>query len=185
MFRRPAFVGSNVVAFVTYLGTFSIFFFTALYIQVVTGASAYQTALDFLPMAAGLVLASALTGPWVARAGARVPMVVGRLVAAAGLFATSAALGPHAGFAELGWALPIAGVGFGIALVPVASAALGVVPPERSGMAASATTTSRELGAVIGVAVLGAVRCRPRRLTCGHSEPRSGPPFPGVPDLLR
>lgn len=157
LLRRPAFVGANVVAFVTYFGTFSIFFFTALYIQVVTGASAYETALDFLPMAAGLILASVLTGPWVARVGARVPMVLGCLVAAVGVFATSAVLGPHAGFAELGWALPIAGIGFGIALVPVTSAALGVVPAERSGMAASATNTSRELGAVLGVAVLGAL----------------------------
>ena len=40
-------------------------------------------------------------------------------------------------------------------MVPVTAAALSAVPPERSGMAASATNTSREIGAVIGVAVLG------------------------------
>jgi EmrB/QacA subfamily drug resistance transporter len=156
-FRRPPFVGSNFVAFVAYFGTFSIFFFTALYLQVVVSASAYQTALDFLPMAAGLVIASAVTGPWVARSGARTPMVVGCLLAAGGILATSAVLGPHVGFSTLGWVLPIAGIGFGIALVPVTSAALTVVRPERSGMAASATNTSRELGAVIGVAVLGSL----------------------------
>lgn len=157
LLRRPTFVGSNLVAFVTYFGTFSIFFFTALYVQVVISASAYQTALDFLPMAAGLIVASAVTGPWVARVGSRVPMVVGCVVAAAGVLATSAVLGPHATLAELGWSLPIAGIGFGIALVPVTSAALGVVPADRSGMAASATNTSREMGAVIGVAVLGSL----------------------------
>ena len=59
MFRRPPFSGSMFVAFVAYFGTFSIFFFTALYLQVVVNASAYQTAVDFLPMAAGLILASA------------------------------------------------------------------------------------------------------------------------------
>ena len=69
MFRRPPFAGSNFVAFVAYFGTFSIFFFTALYLQVVVGASAYQTAVDFLPMAAGLIIVSALTGPLVARVG--------------------------------------------------------------------------------------------------------------------
>ena len=53
--------------------------------------------------------------------------------------------------------LPIAGVGFGIALVPVTSTPLTVVRPEHSGMAASATNTSREMGAVFGVAVLGAI----------------------------
>ena len=157
LFRKLPFLGSNVVAFATFFGTFSIFFFTALYVQVVITQSAYQTALDFLPMAVALILGSALTGPWVARVGARVPMVVGCVVAAAGIFVTSATLGPHSGFGTLGWTLPIAGLGFGIALVPVTSAALTVVPPQRSGMAASATNTSRELGAVLGVAVLGAV----------------------------
>ncbi|MDA8311118.1 MAG: MFS transporter [Actinomycetota bacterium] len=157
LFRRPPFFGSNFVAFATFFGTFSIFFFTALYVQVVITQSAYQTALDFLPMAAALILGSALAGPWVARAGARVPMVVGCTLAATGIFITSATLGAHSGFGTLGWTLPIAGLGFGIALVPVTSAALTVVPPQRSGMAASATNTSRELGAVVGVAVLGAV----------------------------
>lgn len=157
LFRKPPFLGSNFVAFATFFGTFSIFFFTALYVQVVITQSAYQTALDFLPMAVALILGSALTGPWVGRWGARVPMVVGCLLAAAGIFLTSATLGPHSGFTTLGWTLPVAGLGFGIALVPVTSAALTVVPPQRSGMAASATNTSRELGAVIGVAVLGAV----------------------------
>ena len=42
-------------------------------------------------------------------------------------------------------------------LVPVTSVPLTVVPPERSGMAASATNTSREMGAVFGVAILGAI----------------------------
>ncbi|MGH8979565.1 MAG: MFS transporter [Acidimicrobiales bacterium] len=157
LFRKAPFLGSNFVAFATFFGTFSIFFFTALYVQVVIAQSAYQTALDFLPMAVALVLGSALTGPWVARVGARWPMVVGCVLAAGGIFATSATLGPHSGIGTLGWTLPIAGLGFGMALVPVTSAALTVVPPERSGMAASATNTSRELGAVVGVAVLGAV----------------------------
>ena len=118
-FRRPPFLGSNFVAFVAYFGTFSIFFFTALYLQVVVDDSAFQTAIVFLPMAAGLILASAMTGPWVARTGPRVPMVVGCLVAAAGILATGAVLGPHVSEAALAWTLPLAGVGFGIALVPV------------------------------------------------------------------
>ena len=71
LFRRPPFAGSNFVAFVAYFGTFSIFFFTALYLQVVVNVSAYQAAIDFLPMAAGLILVSALTGPLVARVGPR------------------------------------------------------------------------------------------------------------------
>jgi EmrB/QacA subfamily drug resistance transporter len=157
LFRRPPFAGSNFVAFAAYFGTFSIFFFTALYVQVVANASAYQTALDFIPMAGALILASALTGPWVARIGPRIPMTVGCVLAGVGILVTNHVLGPHMDFSTLGWVLPIAGVGFGMALVPVTSTPLTVVRPERSGMAASATNTSREMGAVFGVAILGAI----------------------------
>jgi EmrB/QacA subfamily drug resistance transporter len=157
LFRRAPFSVSLYLAFAAYFGTFSIFFFTALYLQVVANATAYATALDFIPMAAGLIIASALTGPWVARRGPRVPMIVGTLLAAGGVFATSQVLSPHVTFSSLGWALPLAGIGFGIILVPVTSTPLTVVRPERSGMAASATNTSRELGAVFGVAILGAL----------------------------
>jgi MFS family permease len=157
LFRRPPFAGSNFVAFVAYFGTFSIFFFTALYLQVVANASAYQVAIDFLPMAAGLIIASALTGPLVARIGPRWPMVAGCILARGGILGTSAVLSPAVQFSTLGWVLPIAGIGIGMLLVPVTSVPLTVVPPERSGMAASATNTSREMGAVFGVAILGAL----------------------------
>ncbi len=157
MFRRPPFAGSTWVAFATYFGVFSIFFFTALYLQVVVGQSPYRTALDFVPMAAGMIVAALVTGPWIARHGPRVPMTVGCVVAGAGILAADAVLGPHVSFATLAWVLGVVGVGFGVALVPVTSAALAVVPPERSGMAASTTNTSRELGAVFGVAVLGSL----------------------------
>ena len=94
MFRRPPFAGSTFVAFVAYFGTFSIFFFTALYLQVVANASAYQTAVDFLPMAAGLIITSALTGPLVARIGPRWPMVIGCVLAGGGILLASNVLSP-------------------------------------------------------------------------------------------
>jgi sugar phosphate permease len=54
-------------------------------------------------------------------------------------------------------ALGLAGIGIGTTVVPITSAVLAAVPPERSGMAASASNTSREIGAVTGVAVLGSL----------------------------
>jgi EmrB/QacA subfamily drug resistance transporter len=157
LFRRGPFSGSVFVAFAAYFGTFSIFFFTALYLEVVVNASAYAIAVTFLPMAAGLILASVFTGPWVARRGPRAPMTAGCVLAATGILITSAVLSPHVHLHTLGWILSIAGVGFGIMLVPVTSTPLTVVQPEHSGMAASATNTSREMGAVFGVAVLGSI----------------------------
>jgi EmrB/QacA subfamily drug resistance transporter len=157
MFRRAPFSGANFVAFAAYFGTFSIFFFTALYLQVVVNDSPYRAAVDFLPMAAGLIIASALTGPLVARFGPRWPMTVGCALAGGGILLASRVLDPTVTFGTLGWVLPIAGIGIGMLLVPVTSVPLTVVPPERSGMAASATNTSREMGAVFGVAILGAI----------------------------
>ena len=155
--RRAPFTGALTVAFAAYFGIFSIFFFTALYLQVVVGYSAYRTAALFVPMAVAMIAASALTGRWVARAGPRLPTLLGCLAAGAGMLATDVALRGHVAFATLAPSLALAGLGFGVAVVPVTSVALGVVPPEHSGMAAGATTTSRELGSVVGVAVLGSL----------------------------
>jgi multidrug resistance protein len=95
LFRKAPFSGSVFVAFAAYFGTFSIFFFTALYIDVVVNASAYQTAVTFLPMAAGLIVASIATGPWVARQGPRIPMTIGCVLAAGGIGVASHLISPH------------------------------------------------------------------------------------------
>jgi hypothetical protein len=84
-------------------------------------------------------------------------MAVGCVLAGVGILLTDLVITPKAGLSTVGWTLAIAGIGFGIAIVPVTSSALSAVPSEHSGMAASATNTSRELGAVAGVAILGSV----------------------------
>lgn len=157
LLRRARFTVSNVVAFTTYFGIFSIFFFVALYLQLLADRSPLATALDFVPMTVLMIAGSALAGRWVARSGPHVPMTVGCALAGIGILSVDVVLGPDVGFAQLSWSMGIAGAGFGIALVPVVSAAMSSVRQERSGMAASATNTSRQLGAVFGVAILGAV----------------------------
>ena len=156
-FKRPPFAGSTIVAFTSYFGIFSIFFFVALYLEVVGDTSPFHLALDFIPMTVGMVLASLFTGRWVSRVGPRIPMTVGCLLAAAGIFCTNALITPNAGLSTVGWTLALAGIGFGIVIVPVTSSALTSVPAEHSGMAASTNNTSRELGAVAGVAILGSI----------------------------
>jgi predicted MFS family arabinose efflux permease len=156
-FRVPAFGGALAVAFALYFGIFSIFFFTALYLEEVVGYSGYRAAAAFAPMAAALVAGSQVGGRWAARSGPGGPMSGGCLVAAAGILLTVRFLPAHPSFTPLAISLAVAGIGFGVAVVPVTSAVLSVVPPARSGMAASATNTTRQLGAVFGVAVLGAL----------------------------
>jgi len=156
-FKIPTFASSNIVAFTVYFGTFAIFFMVALYLQVVGSNSPLGLALNFLPLAMGMVAASLLTGRWVAIWGPRIPMATGCLLDAIGILFTNANISPHAGIDQIGWSMFLAGVGVGMAMVPITSGALGSVPAEHSGMAASAANTFRELGAVVGVAVLGSI----------------------------
>ena len=63
------------------------------------------------------------------------------LLAGVGILLTNANVSPHVGIGQIGWTMFIAGVGVGMAMVPVTSASLGSVPAKHSGMAASATNT--------------------------------------------
>jgi EmrB/QacA subfamily drug resistance transporter len=155
--RNPTFAAANVVAFATNLSVFSVFFFTALYLQLITDFSGFQIALVFTSLAVAMIVSGPLAGRWTARVGPRVPMVLGCGLAGLGLFLLDWKLTATTSVAALTWPLAIAGLGFGIALVTMTAAVLGLVPPEQSGMAASTVNTSRELGGVFGVAVLGAV----------------------------
>ena len=155
--RMPEFLTANVVAFCAYFATFAVFFFTALYLEEVVGDTGYQIALLFLPMTALMIVASLLAGRWTDPAGPRWSIFLGCLMFGAGLLLTTVTLNPHPAYLPLASALALTGLGIGATVVPITSAALSAVPPARSGMAASATNTSREIGAVIGVAVLGAL----------------------------
>ncbi|MGH3153471.1 MAG: MFS transporter, partial [Streptosporangiaceae bacterium] len=155
--RLPQFTTANIVALCTYFATFAIFFFTALYLIIVAGASGFRLALVFLPMTALMIVASVLAGRWTILAGPRWSVTIGCLLLAIGLFLTQGYLRPHPSYGPLIVALSLAGIGIGTTVVPITSSVLSAVPAERSGMAASATNTSREIGAVTGVAILGSL----------------------------
>ncbi len=153
--RVPRFLTANVVAFCAYFATFAVFFFTALYLAEVAGYSGYQIALVFLPMTIVMTVASVLAGRWAATVAPRWSIFGGCLVFGAGLLLTAVTISPSPGYPQLAAALAVTGAGIGATVVPITSSAMSAVPPQRSGMAASAANTSREIGAVIGVAVLG------------------------------
>lgn len=157
LLRLPRFATANVVAFCSYFATFAIFFFTALYLAEVSGYSGYQIAAVFLPMTTLMIVTSVLAGRWTSAAGLRWSTAGGCLVFAAGLLATNSTLSPHQHYGPLAAALALTGAGIGATVVPITSSVMGAVPPEHSGMAASAANTSREVGAVTGVAILGAL----------------------------
>lgn len=155
-YLRIPIVGSALtVAFAVYFGIFSIFFFTALYLQEVVGYSPWRTAAVFAPMAVAIGVGSLVAGRWVARTSAVGPMITGCLLAGGGILLTRPYLHQGADFQALSLTLMLAGLGFGVAVVPLTAAVLSGVPAEHSGMAAAATNTMRQVGAVVGVAALG------------------------------
>jgi EmrB/QacA subfamily drug resistance transporter len=155
--RVPAFLTANIVAFCAYFATFAVFFFSALYLQEVAGFSGYRIALVFLPMTTLMIVSSLLAGRWTDPAVPRWSIFIGCLLFGAGLLLTTLTLNPDPAYLPLASALALTGIGIGATVVPITSAALSAVPPARSGMAASATNTSREIGALTGVAILGAL----------------------------
>jgi predicted MFS family arabinose efflux permease len=157
LLRTPQFSTANIAAFCTYFATFAIFFFTALYLVEVVALSGYQLALVFAPMTVLMIVSSVLAGRWTAWAGPRWSITAGCLLLAAGLVLADSFLKPDPSYGPLIAALALAGIGIGTTVVPVTSSVLNAVPAERSGMAASATNTSREIGAVTGVAILGSL----------------------------
>lgn len=157
--RQPIVDVALFAAFAVYFGVFAIFFFTALYLDIGLHYSGWALAGIFTPMAVAIVLGGLGAGRWVARTGSRVPMVAGCALAVAGTLQARIEL--DAGSGLTAWALAVAlaitGLGFGITVVPLTSAVLSHIPGRHSGMAASATNTARQLGAVAGVAALGAI----------------------------
>ena len=144
-------------AMAIYFGVFSIFFLTALYLDVLLGYSGPRLAATFAPMALAIVAGSVGSGFWVGLVGPRGPLIAGCALSGGGILAARAILDAHPDFLALTLSLAAAGLGFGVAVVPLTSAVLGHVPAARSGMAASATNTARQVGSVVGVAALGAI----------------------------
>jgi MFS family permease len=155
--RLPGFALANGVAFATNFGLLAVFFFTTLYLQLIAGFSSLQIVLQFLSMAATMIVAGLVSGRLTARLGPRLPLAIGCLLGGAGLLLLDALLKPTVSLAALAGPLALAGFGLGMAMVAMTDTVLGVVPAERSGTAASTVNSSRELGGVFAVAVLGSV----------------------------
>ncbi len=134
-----------------------MFFFTALYLQVVANFSGWKIALAVPGDGSRDRGGAPVAGRWTAARGPREPLTVGCLLAGAGLLAVDALLEPHVSSVALAVALALAGLGLGLALVAVTEPCWRSCRRERSGMAASTVNTSRQLGGVLAVAILGAI----------------------------
>ena len=136
---------------------FSMFLYMTLYIQNALGYSPLQAGLRFLPM----TLVSFFVAPIAGKLSARVPvriliggglLLVGIGAAADGTASTPTRPGPRC---CPGSSSPASGVG--MINPPLASTAVGVVPPQRAGMGSGINSTFRQVGIATGIAGLGAL----------------------------
>ena len=156
LFRRPAMTGVSLAAFAISASIFAMFLYLTLYIQDDLGYGALAAGVRFLPLTALAFIVAPIAGKLTVRVHARYMLGSGLLLIAAGLFAMSFT------HANSTWTvlLPgflLAGVGIGAVNPVLASSAISVVPPERSGMASGANSTFRQVGIATGIAGLGSV----------------------------
>jgi EmrB/QacA subfamily drug resistance transporter len=134
-----------------------VFFFVTLFAQDIWGYSPLRTGVAFLPLTGTLLAGTAVAARFVTRIGARPLLLAGAATTAGGLFWLSR-MTEHGGYAGglLGPGL-ITGAGLGLLFVPLSLVALARVGEADSGIAASLLNAGRQVGAAIGLAVLGTV----------------------------
>jgi EmrB/QacA subfamily drug resistance transporter len=156
LFRKPTFTGGAIAAFSLSAGLFALFLYLTLYLQDVLRYSALQTGLRFLVLSGGIMLTSTLAGRLTTRVPIRLLIAPGLALVGVGLLLMRG-LTPASGWTHLVPGFIIAGAGTGLVNPPLASTAIGVVPPERAGMASGINSTFRQVGIATGIAGLGSL----------------------------
>jgi EmrB/QacA subfamily drug resistance transporter len=154
-FRARSFLGSNLVAFFVTFAMFSQFFFLTLYIQNVLHYSPLQTGLRFLPSTILIIIAGPIAGRLSDRIGPRPLMTLGLIVVSGALFIQSG-ITPHTGYGLLLPGFVLMGIGMGLVMSPMSTAAMNAVDRAKAGVASGTLSMSRMIGGTFGVAVMGA-----------------------------
>ncbi|MGW0197933.1 MFS transporter [Nonomuraea sp. NPDC003201] len=157
LFANRSVAGANAYNLLVGAAMAAAFYFASLYLQRVLGTGPALTGVEFLPFALGVVAGSVLAVKLGYRLAPRTLLVVGGLLTAAG-FAWFGMISPDGAFVTdvLGPSI-VASVGFGLCLGPVVSTATVGVAARESGTASGLLNSSRQIGASLGLAVLGTV----------------------------
>ncbi|WP_328993166.1 MFS transporter [Kribbella sp. NBC_01245] len=155
-FRSAPFSGAALMAACGFFALGGFLFLNSLYLQQARGLTALQAGLLTLPMAAMTVVFAPLSGWIVGTRGPRLPL----LVAGAGIALSGLLLSRST--ADTPTALLLVayidfGLGFGMLNAPINTTAVSGMPQSQAGVAAAIASTSRQVGAALGVAVVGSV----------------------------
>ena len=180
--RSRTFVGTNGVAFVVSFAMLAMFFFMALYMQNILGYSPLEAGIRFLPTTVVIIVAAPIAGRLTDRIGARTPIAIGLSLVAVALFLQSR-ITVDTTYSYLLPAFVLMGLGIGLTMSPMSTAAMNAVDTTKAGLASGVLSMSRMVG--------GHVRRRSGRrpLPANQRQPAPGrarrpPPEPAATGLV-
>ncbi len=157
LFRDRGFTSVNVTAMLFSFGMFGAIFFLVQFLQTVQGLSPLAAGVRILPWTAMPMLLAPVVGQLAERWGGKPLVVTGLSLQAIGLAWLATVTTPTVPYADLVVPFVVCGIGMTLFFVPLASLVLGAVPRSLEGVASGANAAFRELGGVLGIAVLGAI----------------------------
>ena len=156
-FRNRTFSATNAVSFAMFFGVFGSIFFLSQFFQTAEGLSPLESGIRILPWTLMPIFVAPIAGILSDRIGARPLMATGLALQALAIGWLASVLEIGVAYTTLIPAFVAGGVGMALVFAPSANAVLGSVRPSEVGQASGATNTIRELGGVLGVAVLASV----------------------------
>jgi predicted MFS family arabinose efflux permease len=174
LLRNPTFVGGLGSAFAISASAFSTLTFLVLYLQNVLGFSAIDTGVRLLAFSGAIFVTASLAGRATARVPTRLLIGPGFVLIGTGLLLMRG-LSSGTGWTHFLPGLIVGGAGAGLVTTPLASTAIGVVHPDRAGMASGINSTFRQVGLAAGVATLGSIFAG--KIRHGVASSLAGTPF--------
>ncbi|MFF9037143.1 MFS transporter [Streptomyces sp. NPDC014892] len=156
LFRNRGFSGAVLADLLTILGLSGLVFFLSQFLQLVQGRRPLEAGLAELPAAIGAVAAGLIAGAAARRFSVR-SVVAGGLAAIGLALALLTLVDRSTGYPLIGVALLVVGIGAGFSFTVTADVILSSVPKEQAGSASAVSETAYELGAALGIAVLGSI----------------------------
>jgi hypothetical protein len=154
LFRSASFTWGTLLATLVTFAMFGALFVLPQYFQEIGGADAFGTGIRLLPLIAGLLLGAGVANMITARAGAKLTVAIGFALLAAGLgMGALTSLSNGYGFTAI-WII-VVGLSLGFVMPAAMDAALSALSAERSGVGSALMLALRQVGGVIGVALLG------------------------------
>src|ERR1700685_1156482 len=156
LLRVPTFSGGAIAAFAMNGSLYAMLLYFVIYLQDVLGYSALGAGLRIAVLSAAQLVTSVIAGRLSEKVPTRWLIGPGLLLVGIGLLVMTGISGTS-DWTHLIPGFIVAGLGGGLVNPPLASTAIGVVPPDKAGMASGVNTTFRQVGIATGIAALGSI----------------------------